>query len=195
MINKTLAILAGGKSSRMNYNNKALLSYKEKTFIEHIIEAGKEYNEIIIVANNNELYKDFNVKVVGDIYIGNGPLSGIHAAMKYSKNDYILCVACDMPLISKELLDFLGNSKEDYEVLVPMFNERMQPLAAVYSKEIIEKVEDALINKEYRLQNFIRSLDYKLVYKLGNREFKNEEFFNINTPEEFKKLEEYKCIL
>ena len=24
MINKTLAILAGGKSSRMNYNNKAL---------------------------------------------------------------------------------------------------------------------------------------------------------------------------
>ena len=25
MINKTLAILAGGKSSRMNYNNKALI--------------------------------------------------------------------------------------------------------------------------------------------------------------------------
>lgn len=34
MINKTLAILAGGKSSRMNYNNKALLLFKEKTFIE-----------------------------------------------------------------------------------------------------------------------------------------------------------------
>ena len=33
MINKTLAILAGGKSSRMNYNNKALLTYKEKRFI------------------------------------------------------------------------------------------------------------------------------------------------------------------
>ena len=41
MINKTLAILAGGKSSRMNYNNKALLNYKEKKFIEHIIEAVK----------------------------------------------------------------------------------------------------------------------------------------------------------
>ncbi len=81
MINKTLAILAGGKSSRMNYNNKALLSYKEKKFIEHIIEAGKEYKEIIIVSNNIEEYKDFNVRVVKDIYKGNGPLSGIHSAL------------------------------------------------------------------------------------------------------------------
>ena len=38
MINKTLAILAGGKSSRMNYNNKALLSYKEKKSINRVYE-------------------------------------------------------------------------------------------------------------------------------------------------------------
>ena len=54
MINKTLAILAGGKSSRMNYNNKALLKYKEKNFIEHIIDAGKDYKEIIIISNNKD---------------------------------------------------------------------------------------------------------------------------------------------
>ena len=36
MINKTLAILVGGQSSRMNYNNKALLKYKDHKFIEHI---------------------------------------------------------------------------------------------------------------------------------------------------------------
>ena len=52
MIDKTLAILAGGKSSRMNYNNKALLLYKEKTFIENIINAGNSFSEKIIIANN-----------------------------------------------------------------------------------------------------------------------------------------------
>ena len=77
-INKTLAIMAGGKSSRMNYNNKALLSYKEKTFIENIIEAGKNFKKVVIVANNKEIYRDFNVDVISDIYVGNGPLSGIH---------------------------------------------------------------------------------------------------------------------
>ena len=56
MINKTLAILAGGKSSRMNYNNKALLNYKERKFIEHIIDAGKGYKEIIIIANKNATF-------------------------------------------------------------------------------------------------------------------------------------------
>ena len=45
MINKTLAILVGGQSSRMNYNNKALLKYsfvlktkKDNTKIKLIVK-------------------------------------------------------------------------------------------------------------------------------------------------------------
>ena len=96
MINKTLAILAGGKSSRMNYNNKALLSYKEKKFIEYIIEAGKDYKEIIIISNNLQEYKGFNLRVVEDIYKGNGPLSGIHSALitQLQIRFYALLVIC-----------------------------------------------------------------------------------------------------
>ena len=67
MINKTLAILAGGKSSRMNYNNKALLNYKERKFIEHIIDAGKGYKEIIIIANKKEESEGVNLRVIEDI--------------------------------------------------------------------------------------------------------------------------------
>ncbi|MCR4943475.1 MAG: NTP transferase domain-containing protein, partial [Clostridium sp.] len=32
-------VLAGGKSSRMNGNNKAFLSYNNKSFLENIIDA------------------------------------------------------------------------------------------------------------------------------------------------------------
>lgn len=71
MINKTLAILAGGQSSRMNYNNKALLKYKEHKFIEYIIAAGRDYKEIIIISNKKEEYKGFNLRIVEDIYKGN----------------------------------------------------------------------------------------------------------------------------
>ena len=81
MIDKTLAILAGGKSTRMNNNNKALLLYKEKKFIDHIIAAGKDYKEIIIVSNDKSPYKSLNLRVVEDIHCGNGPLSGIHSAL------------------------------------------------------------------------------------------------------------------
>ena len=154
-INKTLAILAGGKSSRMNYNNKALLSYKEKTFIENIIEAGKNFKKVVIVANNKEIYRDFNVDVISDIYVGNGPLSGIHSALSYSDTDKVLCVACDMPLISKDTLEFLANVKEEYEILVPRVNDRLQPLCSIYSKKIIGQIEKALENGDNKLQKLI----------------------------------------
>ena len=190
MISKTLAILAGGKSSRMNYNNKAFLSFKEKTFIEHIINAGKSFKEIIIVANDKEVYERFNLRVVEDIYKGNGPLAGIHSALKSSNTDYVLCVACDMPLVSSELLDFLGNYNENYDVLVPKYKDRLQPLCSIYSKNILEKIEESLIRNENKLQKFIMSSNYKVIEELDNRKFEEEDFLNVNTPIEFNELEE-----
>lgn len=187
MINKTLAILAGGKSSRMNYNNKALLSYKEKTFIENIIEYGCDFKEVIIIANNKDIYKDFGVRVVSDIFKGNGPLSGIHSALYNSRTDYVLCVACDMPLITKEVLNFLGNYGNNYEVLIPMVKGRLQPLCSIYSKDIIGTLEQSIEKHENKLQNIILNLNYKVVKEL---EYKEREFYNFNTPNDLKILEE-----
>ncbi|MDV4150596.1 molybdenum cofactor guanylyltransferase [Clostridium sp. AL.422] len=186
MINKTLAILAGGKSSRMNYNNKALLIYKDKTFIENIINSGKEFDEIIIIANNMEDYKNLDLKVYSDIYKGNGPLSGIHSALKNSRNHKVLCIACDMPLISKKTLNMIGSIDGDYEVLVPRINDKLQPMCAIYSKSLIPKIEKALINDENKLQRFILSTNYKV---LENKLSVND-FSNINTEREYKLLEE-----
>lgn len=186
MIKKTLAILAGGKSSRMNYNNKALLLYKEKTFIENIINAGKEFDEIIIIANNIEDYRNLDLKVYPDIYIGNGPLSGIHSALKNSKYDKVLCIACDMPLISKKTLDFMGSFNGNYEVLVPSISNRLQPMCAIYSKSLIPKIEKALFNGENKLQKFILSTKYKVI----ENNLSTKDFSNINTEKEYKLLEE-----
>lgn len=190
MINKTLAILAGGKSSRMNYNNKALLSYKEKRFIEHIIEAGKEYKEVIIISNNLEEYKGFNLRIVEDIYKGNGPLSGIHSALTNSTTDKVLCIACDMPLITKETLNIIGNYDEEYEVLVPKVGGRLQPLCGVYSKDIIPKLEEAIKQNNNKLQLLIKTLNLKVIEGDINSKFIEQDFFNINTEKEYRELEE-----
>lgn len=190
MINKTLAILAGGKSSRMKYNNKALLNYKEKKFIEHIIDAGKDYKEIIIISNNTEEYIGFNLRVVEDIYKGNGPLSGIHSALSNSNTDKVLCIACDMPLITKQTLNILGDYNEDYDVLVPKVGDRLQPLCAIYSKNILTSIEDAIIKNNNKLQLLIKSQNYKIIE--GNEEIKfiEKDFLNINTEKDYSELEE-----
>lgn len=190
MIEKTLAILAGGKSSRMNYNNKALLLYKEKTFIENIINAGSNFSEKIIIANNEEQYTKFNLKVYSDIYFGNGPLSGIHSALKNAKNDKVLCIACDMPLISRDVLNLIGNINVSYEVLIPSINNKPQPMCAIYSKELISKIEKALIKGENKLQEFILSTNYKIIDNRFYKDLNESDFSNINTEKEYELLEE-----
>ena len=189
MIDKTLAILAGGKSTRMNNNNKALLLYKEKKFIDHIIAAGKDYKEIIIVANDKSPYNNLDLRIVADIHRGNGPLSGIHSALVNSSTDKVLCVACDMPFINRETLKILGEYDEGYEVLVPVVSDRMQPLCAVYSKKIINKLEEELLNNNNKLQLVIKKLDYKIINGNDEKLFLEENFQNINTVKEYKDLE------
>ena len=52
----------------MNYRNKAFLKYEEDYFIERIIKALKDYEEIIIISNNPEEYTEFGLKFLR-IYI------------------------------------------------------------------------------------------------------------------------------
>ena len=189
MIEKTLAILAGGKSSRMNYNNKALLNYYNRSFIEHLIQAGEDFKEIIIIANDKTPYEHLNVRVVPDLYPGHGPLSGIQAALHASTTSHVLCIACDMPLVRKEVLNYLGQYPTGYDVLLPFYEQRLQPLCAVYSKAIETKIQEALMNQEYRLQAFIRQLNYQTVLNMKNHKFLPTDFMNVNTPTDFKTLE------
>lgn len=188
MIDKTLAILAGGKSSRMG-KDKAFLYYKEKTFIENIIGAGSDFSEKIIVANNEIKYKDFNTKVYSDIYLEKGPLGGIHSALKNAKYDKVLCIACDMPLMSTKVLNAIGSINENYEVIVPEINNRLQPMCAIYSKSLLPKIEKAINNGEYKLQKFVLSTNYKIIDNKAYKALSEESFLNINTEIEYKELE------
>lgn len=188
MINKTVAILAGGKSSRMNYNNKAFLSYKESTFIEHIIKTSQNFKEVIIISNNKELYEKYNLKVFSDIYIGNGPLSGIHSAIKNASTEEVLCIACDMPLIKREIIEFISRINENYDVIIPRYNNTMQPLCAIYNKRIEAKIEEMLKTDKNKVQQFILTVNYKVIDGTDRRAFNCNDFININTPEEYKML-------
>lgn len=189
---KSAAILAGGKSSRMNYRNKAFLEYENNYFIERIIKALEDYEEIIIISNNPDDYKTLGLKVFKDIYPNQGPLSGIHSALNHIKNEYCLVVACDMPFINKNVVNYLGNIKEDYEILIPEVEERLQPLCAIYKKSCKELMEKELINKSNKLIKTCMKFNVKIIKEfpfieeIHKKEMKN--FYNINTVDEYKSL-------
>ncbi|MGL5752519.1 MAG: molybdenum cofactor guanylyltransferase, partial [Paraclostridium sp.] len=174
----------GGKSSRMNYNNKALLSYKEACFIEYIINAGRDFDEIIIIGNDKKAYEKYNLKIVEDIFKDKGPLGGIHSALINSKYNKVLCIACDMPLVKYEVLNQIGNLNYENDVIVPKVLKKIQPLCTIYSKKLIKDIEIKLSENKNKLQTFILEQDYKII----DIDFDEESFININTQEEYIQL-------
>lgn len=192
MIRKTAAILAGGKSSRMNYKNKAFLEYKNNYFIERIINALSDYEEIIIISNSPEDYKGLGLKVIKDIYPSQGPLSGIHSALNYIKTDYCLVVACDMPFINKNVVNYLGSINDDYEVLIPKVEGKLQPLCAIYKKTCKELMERELLRNNNKLIKTCLNFNTKIIDDFSSlREIndkKEKNFYNINTVEEYEQL-------
>lgn len=189
MINTTLAILAGGKGSRMNYKNKAMITYNERTFIDYIIDKGKNFREVIIIANESKPYEKYNLRVVKDIYINCGPMAGIHSALKNSKTKYVLCIACDMPITSEEIIEYLGKLEKDNKIIIPECDGKIQPLCAKYSKELIEIIEKEIKLGKLKLKDFIENNNpYKIDSILGKK-LTSSDFYNINTEYELKVLE------
>ena len=85
-MNKNLisVILTGGKSSRMNFQNKSFLKLDNKFFIENIIaNLEQKVSKIIINANNDiDKYQFLNLEIIRDKISGyKGPLAGLHSAM------------------------------------------------------------------------------------------------------------------
>lgn len=182
-------ILSGGQSSRMK-KNKAFLLLNEKTFIEETIEKLKTIvDEVIVVTNEPDLYKDLSAHVVTDIIPKMGPLSGIHAGLTYATNEYSFIVACDMPFISTELGAHLLSVSKGFDVVVPQIGEFLQPLHAVYGKGCIKPIEELLANDRRRIVAFYPSVKVNYIGNQTIGQFVSDQdktFYNVNTPAELE---------
>lgn len=187
---KTAVILAGGKSSRMNRKNKALMPFNNKTIIEKVIETVSMFDEIIIVANEPELYEKFGYKVISDIYKDKGPLGGIHAGLIHASHDKVLIVACDMPNISIEITQKMYNYKGEYDALLSFDGDELHPLFSIYDKTCLSEIESHIKTDKLKLKLFLKEVNTVVMdwrNQLG--EDQPTRFFkNINTPTDYKLL-------
>ena len=87
----TIGILAGGKARRMNNADKGLVKFKNKRFIDHILdEINKDFVNIIISSNRNiDEYNKLQKNVYKDEFEGyQGPLAGIYTLLNNCKTKH-----------------------------------------------------------------------------------------------------------
>ena len=181
-MNISAIILAGGRSSRMKYNKEYIKIGDEYLVHKQIRDLLDFFEEVIVVSDNIDHYMDLDVLVVSDILVGNTPIIGLHAGLVISSNEYNYCIACDMPYINFKFIDHLINQVKDHDAYVAMNKSFIEPFHALYSKNIIGKIEKFIDQSNYGFQRLIKSLDTYIVQEKDVSFFQQgyDMFTNIN---------------
>lgn len=187
------AILAGGKSTRYNGTNKALLKISNETILErNIATLSPLFKEIHIISNHPEEFTQYNIPVFTDVYKDIGPLGGIFTALQHTHCEAVFVFSCDMPFLSSELIKdvqdfFTGNN---FDIVIPQLLEKIEPLHAIYSKEILLLLHEHIKGTDnYKIRLFFGKV-HTAYYSIQNTEANKKVFLNINSPEDHRLINE-----
>lgn len=173
-------LLCGGRSQRMG-RDKALLKIQDQPMFSFPLSILEQWcSEILISVNDNRLNIP-KYRVIPDEIKEIGPIGGLYSCLKQSKNKYNLILACDMPLITGELLKKMIPFTDLFDAIVPAINRQPEPLYAIYHKRIITQIEHCIQHNSYSFQQLLSSLNVRYI-DVGNEPL--NEFFNANTPDE-----------
>lgn len=184
----TVAILAGGKSSRMG-SDKSFVSVLGRPLIEHVLaQVSGLGDETLIVTNQPELYARLGVPLFGDVLPGKGALGGLYSALHAASQRHILCIACDMPFVVRPLLEHLIALAPQADVVVPRLGGEVEPFRAVYARSCTAPILAALEAGQMRVISFFKDVRVRYVERdeLARFDPQGLSFFNVNTPAELE---------
>ena len=199
-------LLAGGKSRRMG-QDKALLVYEGRTFLEHVVAALLPLTaHILIVADRQDKYASSEslsfetlsfetssrkvlaqARVVVDKFPDSGPVGGIVTGLMAAGPGAHWVVPCDMPAVNPDVLRLLWqNAVPPFDAVVPEINEEPEPLYATYRDTALPNLRDYLDGGQRSARGALKTLNVKRIREDALRRIDPDaaSFININTPEE-----------
>ncbi|MCJ8012829.1 molybdenum cofactor guanylyltransferase [Paenibacillus sp. KQZ6P-2] len=180
--------------------NKALLAVGRERVIDTIMNAmSSVVQDVLIASNDREAYLELGKEIVEDRFPGQGPLSGIHAALQAAKTPWIIVAACDMPFVSSDLIHYLTKTVHEsqtapaggieYQAVVPLEEGRVQPLLAAYHVSSLPALEESLRSGKLRMTDWLAQLQVRYISEeaLFKETGMNpgHVFFNMNSPEDY----------
>ncbi|MCC7106666.1 MAG: molybdenum cofactor guanylyltransferase [Chloroflexi bacterium] len=181
-------VLAGGRGSRLGGVIKALLPLGPMTSLGHVLGALEPLcRATLVVANDSELSAVPGARVVFDPEPHAGVLPALRHGLSHVETPLAVVVACDMPLLSSDLLWALAERVAARDVVIPRVDRRLEPMHAVYRVETsLAAIDLALAAGERRMTSFLDRLRVDIVDEATLRTVDAElrSLFNVNTPED-----------
>ena len=180
----SMMVLAGGQSSRMG-TDKADLLLGSQTFLEHQIRKGRQLgiSDILVSGYKGE---SCSVPVVPDRVTAKGPLGGMEACLRKAKEDHVLVLSVDVPLIPiLELKRLIETSKESKKpVTILQHGEKWEPLIGVYRKDLADAMWEIVSEEKKSVFVLLRRVGYDIYESLASDFY----FANINCPSDYTRI-------
>jgi molybdenum cofactor guanylyltransferase len=174
-------ILAGGQGRRMGGRDKGWVEWRGKPLVRHSLEAlAPQVGGLLISANRNlEAYRALGWPVLSDTLPGfAGPLAGIAAALAVCQTPYLLVVPCDVPELPADLAARLWDALHtaDQPIAAVRDGERLQPLLALWRRDLLPALSAYLQAGERKVQAFYAAQGYAVA------DFSGHLLANLNAP-------------
>lgn len=179
----SILILAGGRGQRMGGRDKGLVDWRGEPLIAHVHRVVRPLSDdLVISCNRNQAdYRAYADRLVGDAEADfPGPLAGVIAGLKVARHGWVVVLACDAPLVDRELIEGLlrlavaGNS-----AAMVRQGGFWQPMYSVLPKRVLPALEQAWAAGERSLQ---KALLREAVQGLECAE-SDRRLSNFNSPE------------
>ncbi|MDB6061097.1 MAG: hypothetical protein JWM78_1200 [Verrucomicrobiaceae bacterium] len=185
----TAVVLAGGLSTRMNSNDKALLMWRERTFIEHIVARLQTQVDRIAINTNSsdERLSALGLPILTDPFSDRrGPLAGILASLKYSATPLTLIVPCDNPMLSERLLERLAGALQNQNASIAYVTcaQNDYYLYALLRSDLHDNLERFLQTGELAVRRWYAS-ESAIAVDFNDEK---ERFLNLNRPADLQLL-------
>ena len=189
MPDATAVVLTGGKSSRMG-RPKSLLLFDGEPLITHIVRALKPmFAETVIVAAPEQELPDLPAILVRDEVAYQGPVGGIYYGLQAAAGKICFVTSCDVLFLNPKLIAHLVSQIPNYDVVVPYWEDRFQPLHTVYRRSVLTLLKEQLNRGELRPVYLFDKVKTLKIREDEIRRFDPEglSFLNMNTPDDYER--------
>ena len=182
----SIAILAGGKSSRMGYEDKGLIKFNGYSVLSRILNIADNFSDDVFVISNRNFdeYAKLHSRLYSDILDDyQGPLSGIYTSLSKCNNKYVIILPCDGPFIDEEYFERFTSCGTDVSIFVAKTGDRLQPVYARLDASLRENLKAFLETGERKIDKWYTACGYKEILF----EQSDEMFININSKDDIEK--------
>jgi len=190
MMGLTVAIMAGGQSSRMG-RDKSFVLFEGQPLIERVRDRVADLgDELILITNKPDEYAHLGLPMFADVIADCGPLGGIYTAVHHAHHPHTLIVACDLPWLHRGLLRYMVGLRETADIVVPRWEKFPEPLHAIYSKACLPPIHEKLQAQQLKITAFFGRVTVRFVDRgeIERWDADGRSFTNVNTPQDLENM-------